>query len=423
MELDDAWGALRRGPLRMARTTWAVRAWWYLVGSSLIGLLALLVALTLLALGMLTAPVLVGIPLLFALPLVAVAVAHRERRRLRLLQPGHETPADPRALPASPRAWWRDRGAYRPTAREVGFTVLLATFGWLVDLIVAANLAVVLGASLASPVLAHYDSVVVLGPWELTSAAEALPFALIAVPVTWVLGGYLLTALAAAQASLTRLLLTTSEQELARRVGELRASRLELVDAFEVERKRIERDLHDGVQQRLVALSMTLGQAELDIDDGPGAETVQRAQEQVREALAELRTTIRGIHPRVLIDLGLEAAVREIADRMPTPSSVHLDVPRSTPAAEAAGYFVVSEALTNVVRHSGARQVEITGAAGAGTLSLIVRDDGVGGADPRHGSGLVGLQHRLDALGGTLEIASPHGGPTEVRMRCPWPAP
>lgn len=421
MELDDAWSALRRGPLRMARTTWALRAWWYLLGSSLVGLLALLVAFALLAFGMLTAPVLVGIPLLFALPLVAVVVAHRERRRLLILQPGQEIPADPRPLPRSPINWWRDRSRYRPTAREVGFTLLLASAGWLLDLVFAANFVILLCASALSPVLAHFDSVVVLGPWELDSAAEALPFAAIAVPATWVFGGYLLTALAAAQSSLSRLLLTTPDDELVRRVSELRASRLELVDAFEVERKRIERDLHDGVQQRLVALSMTLGQAELDIDGGPGAETVQRAQERVREALGELRTTIRGIHPRVLIDLGLEAAVREIADRASTPSTVRIDAPRAAAGVEAAAYFVVSEALTNVARHAHAEHVQITGSVEGDWLTLIVRDDGVGGADPRQGSGLVGLQHRLDALGGTLEVDSPPGGPTEVRMRCPWP--
>ncbi|MFS3127393.1 sensor histidine kinase [Nocardioides sp. Bht2] len=423
MEPDDAWRALRRGPLQLARSTWALRSWWYLVGSSLLGLVALVGSLTLVIVGMLTAPVLLGIPLLFALPLIAVAVAHCERRRLPLLQPGQPVPPDPRGLPRGPMSWWRNRASYRPTAREVGFTVMLASAGWLLDLVLAANFAVLLVASALSPVIAHFDSVVVLGPWQLDSTLEALPFAAIAVPVIWIVGGYLLTALAAAQASLTRLLLTTPDAELARRVGELRASRLELVDAFEVERKRIERDLHDGVQQRLVALSMTLGQAELDIGDGPGMDALARAQDQVREALAELRATIRGIHPRVLIDLGLEAAVREIADRAPQPATVHIEAPRAAAGAEAAAYFVVSEALTNVARHAEAELVQITGATEGEWLTLVVQDDGVGGADPNQGSGLVGLQHRLDALGGTLEIDSPTGGPTTVRMRCPWPTP
>ena len=143
------------------------------------------------------------------------------------------------------------------------------------------------------------------------------------------------------------------EDELRRNVAELRRSRLDLVDAFETERARIERHLHDGVQQRLVGLTMTLGLAELDLPEGEGRRLVVKAHGEAEAALADLREAVRGIHPRVLVDHGLEAAVREVADRSPLPVSVQLTLPSRLPAPiEAAAYFVVSEALGNVAKHA-----------------------------------------------------------------------
>jgi signal transduction histidine kinase len=204
-------------------------------------------------------------------------------------------------------------------------------------------------------------------------------------------------------------------------VADLRRSRVDLVDAFETERRRIERDLHDGVQQRLVALTMALGRAELDVPDGPGLVAVQDAHRQAEEALAELRGTIRGIHPRVLVDHGLAAAVHELADRSDLPVTVDIRLAHRLPAAvEQAAYYVVSEALTNVTRHAGARRAGVHAWLRDDTFVLTVEDDGVGGATADGtGTGLAGLVVRLDALGGTLRVTSPPGGPTEVRMECP----
>ncbi|HET6166234.1 MAG TPA: histidine kinase, partial [Marmoricola sp.] len=183
----------------------------------------------------------------------------------------------------------------------------------------------------------------------------------------------------------------------------------------------IERDLHDGVQQRLVALALTLGRAEYELSDSPARTLVRDAQRQAETALEELRSTVRGIHPRVLVDHGLAAAVHEIADRSPVPVLVDLQVPAGLPAAavEAAAYFVVSEALTNVARHADAASARVTAWIEAEQLVLVVVDDGVGGAAPAPGSGLAGLALRLEALDGTLTVSSPPGGPTEVRMSCP----
>src|SRR5690606_31442707 len=175
-------------------------------------------------------------------------------------------------------------------------------------------------------------------------------------------------------------------------VTALRRSRVDLVDAFETERRRIERDLHDGAQQRLVALTMTLGRAELEIPEGVGLDLVREAYGQAEAALEELRSTVRGIHPRVLVDHGAEAAVHEVADAVEVPVTVDVRLPERLPApVEAAAYFVVSEALTNVVRHANARSVRVHARLADGSLVLVVQDDGVGGATVRPGGGLAGL--------------------------------
>lgn len=202
-------------------------------------------------------------------------------------------------------------------------------------------------------------------------------------------------------------------------MADLRRSRRGLVDTFEIERRRIERDLHDGVQQRLVALTMTLGSAELEVSDSAGLALLREAHRQAEAALGKLRATVRGIHPQVLSDHGLAAAVDEIVDASPVPVSVDLQVPRLSGPVETAAYFFVSEALTNIARHSEARSAAVHGWLHRGDLIVTVVDDGVGGADPAQGTGLAGLAARLAALDGQVTVVSPAGGPTEVRMRCP----
>ncbi|MDQ6523219.1 sensor domain-containing protein [Nocardioides sp. LHD-245] len=416
---ESAWSALRGNPVRFLLSSWPWRSLAYLASTAVVGLALLVVLLGLLFAGALTAVVVVGFLLIGAIPLVAVAVLALERRRIRLMQPGAVPLGEPRPpVAGGPRAWLRQRRREPPSGREAGYVVLLVTLLWLVDAVVAFNAVFLTGVFVAAPLLAAVDQVVVFA-WTPDSAGEALPLLLIGAPLAFVLSAYVVTVLAAAQAALARLLLEPGEEELERRIRQLRRSRLDLVDAFETERRRIERHLHDGVQQRLVALSMTLGRAELDVPAGPGLDLVRQAHRETEAALADLREAVRGIHPRVLVDHGIAAAVREVADRMPVPVTVGLDLPRLPGPVEAAAYFVVSEALTNVARHAGARTVGVAGWLAGDDLVVTVTDDGVGGARVGAGTGLAGLVTRLDALGGTLGVRSPVGGPTEVRMECP----
>ncbi|MFJ2081988.1 histidine kinase [Micromonospora chokoriensis] len=406
--MSDAWTAVRGRPTRFLASVWPWRSLAYVATTVPIGLGWLILLLVVLTVGVATIVVVAGLFVLAGLPTLAHLAAAGERRRLGLIFPGRPVSR----LPAP-----RDREHGRVAWPETGVTVLLVTLFWLVDAAVVVLLAAPVVLILA-PVLVRHDVVEVAG-WRVDNVGEAW----LAVPagiLTLVLLAYAVTALACGQAALVRHLLDPPEAQLAEAVQQLRRSRSGLVDAFEIERRRIERDLHDGVQQRLVALTMTLGSAELDLTDGPGLDLVREAHQQAEQALADLRTTIRGIHPQVLTDHGLTAAVHEIAGRSPVP--VHLDLAldgRLPPAVEAAAYFFVSESLTNVARHARARSAQVHAWTEDQALIVSVVDDGVGGADPQAGTGLAGLRARLDALDGDLHITSPAGGPTQVRMTCP----
>jgi signal transduction histidine kinase len=414
MNQTTAWSALGGNPLRFLASSWPWRSLAYLLSTVLVGLLSLVALLVMVGVGTVTIPLVVGLFILGGVRTLAAWIAIIERRRLSLLPDGSAVAAETLGKP-----WWkppRDPASWR----ALGYAVLLAIGLWLVDAVVTTVVVATFVVSLISPLLAHYDTVGMLA-WQLDTTREALPFAIIATPISYVIGSYLLTAVAAAQSSLARILLSPREEELEARVGELRQSRLQLVDAFETERKRIERDLHDGVQQRMVALTMLLGRAELEVPEGDGLALVRQAHGEAEAALADLREVVRGVHPRVLTDLGLAAAIREVADRMPLPVRVDITLDDRPPAqVEAAAYFVASEGLSNVAKHAGATSASISGWRRDHTLVLIVSDDGAGGAVVGRGSGLSGLVTRLDALGGTLVVTSPVGGPTEVRMESPW---
>ena len=206
------------------------------------------------------------------------------------------------------------------------------------------------------------------------------------------------------------------------RLGERQASRARLVDATETERRRIERDLHDGTQQRLVSLAMSLGllDAKLPTDPNAAKPIAEEARAALAVALEELRELSHGIHPAVLTERGLPVVLEELANRAALPA--HLEVAidaRPCPAVEAAAYFVVSEALTNAVKHSHAREVRITASLARDILtgrSLRRRDRGRRSSG---GSGLRGLTDRVEALGGTLVVSSPPGRGTAVRAEIP----
>jgi signal transduction histidine kinase len=228
--------------------------------------------------------------------------------------------------------------------------------------------------------------------------------------------------LAVADAAFSRRLLGP-RRDLAARVKELEISRERVVDAAEAERLRIERDLHDGAQQRLVALAIELGRAKAKFADDLDAakELVDQAHAQAKEALTELRNLVRGVHPPVLTERGLDAALSGLAALCPVPVDVHVDVPvRPKASVEAVAYFMVAEALTNVAKHSRASQAKVVveGHGYPGTLTVMVSDDGIGGADAG-GAGLSGLADRVSGVDGRLTVESPSGGPTIIAAELP----
>jgi signal transduction histidine kinase len=211
---------------------------------------------------------------------------------------------------------------------------------------------------------------------------------------------------------------------LAARVGELERSRAAVVVSAEQERRRIERDLHDGAQQRLVALAMQLGRAKSRFGTDPdGARALlDEAHTEAKLALAELRDLARGLHPAVLTDRGLDAALSGLAARSPVPVVVEVDPAagdKAVPVVDAIAYFVVAEALTNVAKHAQATRAAVVVRRLDGLLRVVVTDDGVGGADPAAGTGLRGLADRVSGVDGRLHVDSPPGGPTVLTVELP----
>ncbi|HEX4897095.1 MAG TPA: sensor domain-containing protein [Candidatus Limnocylindrales bacterium] len=222
----------------------------------------------------------------------------------------------------------------------------------------------------------------------------------------------------------TSLLCTSESRELRRQVEVLRQSRSAVLETEASELHRIERDLHDGAQQRLVMLTIDLGLASERVDEDPAAakQLILDGQEQARQALAEIRDLVRGIAPPILVDRGLGAALGSIVGRGPVPTSLVVGLAtgeRLPPAAERAGYFVVTEALANVAKHSAASRCEVRCRREGGNLVVEVWDDGAGGARLEPGGGLAGLASRLAGVDGTFSVSSPAGGPTLVRAEIP----
>ncbi|WP_344476689.1 sensor histidine kinase [Nonomuraea monospora] len=378
--------ALTRRPLPFLASAWPWRGAAYLAASAVPGVAAgLTVAAA--AGGTLVNPALGVVAGLAALALAAVLVAPFERLRLRLV--------DAAPVPRPP-----DR-----RRREAGLAVMTLLALWWIDLVM---LSFTIGGPLVlalSPVLQPALAPIV-GVLSTVAGVLLLPVA-----------AYTITAWAGARGAMARAILAPAQSEL----SEVLRSRARLVDAFELERRRIERDLHDGAQQRLVALSMSLGIAGLDLPpDSEAARLVRQAHGEAKQALAELRELIRGVHSQVLTDRGLAAAVQDVAGRSAVPVDVAVDLPGRLPApVEVTAYYVVSEALANLAKHSGATRGSVTGRVERGTLVVEVRDDGAGGADPGRGTGLTGLADRLAVVEGKLSLSSPPGGPTRLRAEIP----
>ncbi|MGW5420259.1 sensor histidine kinase [Streptomyces sp. NPDC003943] len=258
-------------------------------------------------------------------------------------------------------------------------------------------------------------------PWGILT----FTLTLVSLIVLWPVLPFVARGLSAADRGMVRGLLSPSD-ELERRIAELESDRGVVVDTAAADLRRIERDLHDGAQARLVALAMGLGLAKEKLLDDPeaAAAMVDEAHGEVKLALQELRDLARGIHPAVLTDRGLDAALSAVAARCTVPVKVSVDLPaRPAEAIEGIAYFTVSELLQNVSKHAGARSaaVEVWREEGEGRLMLQVRDDGRGGARlDGGGTGLAGLAERLGAVDGVFVVDSPEGGPTVITAELPW---
>ncbi|MFI6764721.1 sensor histidine kinase [Streptomyces sp. NPDC050355] len=404
MRHRTAWQALGQNPLKMLRSSWPWRSLAYLLSGVAFGALATAVLVSALIAGIVSLIVVVGAVLLLGVALSGIAVTRFERWRLRLVD--LDPVPDPHQAPERPglRGWLRTRLREPATWRELGFTAVSSAALWWMDFLV-------LGFALVVPVVVMYSPADDPGAWPLTIVGLCL---LVAAP-------YTITAWAGARAALTRLMLAPRDSELGRQLIDVRASRARLVDAFDAERRRIERDLHDGAQQRLVSLNVTLGLARLDVaPDSPLAGQIADAQAQVTLAVEELRELSRGVHPKALTDHGLPAAVENLAARSALPVTADIRLPRRVPVAvETTAYFVIAEALTNATKHSRATRAEVHARLHTDVLTLSVSDDGIGGAAPEGGTGLTGLADRVAAADGRLRISSPPGGPTLLHVELP----
>jgi signal transduction histidine kinase len=357
--------------------------------------------------------------LLPVLPLLVWLLTTLQRSRFRALM-GLEIPQLPRP---ERRYGLRRAGEWlrsESTWRRLGYHLLAA------PLLAVAGVAV-LGALGAGLLLATQYAWVYLLPVNLrlrfTDHAVAAGYAT-AAGVLLVLAVPFLAALVSwADVRLAAALLGPSRAaQLEHRVEELAESRAGVVDAADAERRRIERDLHDGAQQRLVSLAMNLGLARKTLKDVPpeAMQVIVDAHEEAQAAIAELRDLVRGLHPAVLEDRGLDAALSGIAARAPLPVGLTVDLPRRpSPTVEAVAYFVVSEALTNVAKHARASRAQVEVRGRGDRLRVLVTDDGAGGADPAAGTGLGGLRKRVASVDGAFSLSSPVGGPTTITVELP----
>jgi signal transduction histidine kinase len=367
---------------------------------------------------------LLGIPVAWITFMVARGLGRVERSRANAFDT--EPITDP--IPPLTRPSWFGRLAERlrsrPRWREIGYHVALLPVG----VIGYALAACVWGGSLALATLPAYvnrlpGSSAKFYFFDIGADGGAWLAMFIGIVGLLFIAPWITIWMDAAERAMARSLLgPTQEAELAAQVTLAETGRTAAVDSAEAERRRIERDLHDGAQQRLVALAANLGAAREKLDEDPaeGREMVVTAHEEAKAALAEIRDLVRGIHPVILEDRGLDAALSAVVARSPVPVSLDVQVTeRPPPAVESAAYFVVNEALANIARHARATRAHVSIARAGNRLVVEVRDDGIGGADPTRGSGLQGLQDRVAGLGGTMYVISPPGGPTTISVELP----
>lgn len=405
-----------------------VELWWgavHLVTGALLGIASFAAVVTLLATtGALLITFPLALPFAWLLFVGARANSHVERSRFGALLGVEMDDPVPRL---AGRTWWarlKERVRARARWREIVYPLVRFPLGLLGLLLVMY----VWCGSLAFVVLPLYAGRLPGGTakfwlFEAGPGPAAYVMSVAGLAGLVLLAPWFTRALVWADVAVTRWFLSRRpKDDLGARVAHLEASRSAAVTSAEDERRRIERDLHDGAQQRLVAMAVSLGAAREKLSEDPeaGQQLVAEAHEDAKAALKELRDLVRGFHPVILEDRGLDAALSAVVARMPIPVSLNVDVaPRPTAAVESAAYFVVVEALANVARHAQAGEAHVTMVRTGDRLVVEVRDDGVGGADPARGTGLAGLRDRLDALDGRLDIISPPGGPTTLLVELP----
>ena len=395
----------------------------HLLAGLVIGIVSFTVVVTGFSLGIALLPVfLVGIAVLVAVIWLDGMFARAERARFAVLL-GTEIPGPP-PRPDEPTGWRRLNLLF--LARSTWLPSVYALVRLPLSVIEAVVVSSVWGIGLALLTLPAYNGALPGGSAHLGSFAlnNAAWVALgVATGVALLLGAPPLTrVVAAGDTVVARWLLGPGRRAgMAARIGELETSRARVVDAAETERRRIERDLHDGAQQRLVSLAMELGRARAKFGSDPEAAEaiVRQAHEQAKEALTELRNLVRGVHPPVLSDRGLDAALSGLAALSPVPVTVRVDLAeRPPPAVEAIAYFVVAEALTNVAKHAKASRALVTVSRTGDLLNVAISDDGIGGASLA-GRGLSGLAARTAGIDGRLLVTSPDGGPTVIEAVLP----
>jgi signal transduction histidine kinase len=420
-----AWAGL---PVTALRAVVSARTWLaaiHLLSGWFIGLAAFTVIVTAVSAGAaLLVVALSGVVVLWTLLLLCSQFARAERARFEVLL-GARIPAQPagRRPGSGWQRFWRRFGDL-----DTWKHFLYALLRWPLSMAECAILVGVWSTGLAMAALPGYGWLLPRGSTLWSTAIPAPRSAAVVAAVT--IGGLVLLlaapqvtrGLAVADLAVARVLIGAPDRAALRaRIGELERSRARVVDSAEAERRRIERDLHDGAQQRLVALAMDLGRARARFADDPEAARaiVDQAHATAKEALVELRNLVRGVHPPVLTDRGLDAALSGLAALSPVPVAVTVNVrPRPPASIEAIAYFVVAEALTNVAKHSQATAAQVRVERHADTLGIVICDDGIGGA-VASGQGLSGLADRVAGVDGRLSMDSPPGGGTTLWVELP----
>jgi signal transduction histidine kinase len=398
----------------------------YLLLAGVLGTAEFVFLVTVLSTGVGLAVTLIGIPILIASVYAWGWIAGIERRTIGALT-GRVIASPYRPLPER-GSWWdrlRARLADPATWKDLTFLFLQFPFGLLSFIVTVTVLSVGLG-NLTIPLwywaLPDGADWAFFGIFEVDDLGEALaliPFGALVLLV----GIPALSALGRFYGAYAELLLGSNEDPaLTAQVSDLRDARSRIIEAADAERRRIERDLHDGAQQRLVALSLNLRMAEKRAAEGDpaAAELVRSAGEEAGLALKELRDLARGIHPAMLTNRGLAAALDDLARRAAVPTEVVSLPPRRLPdPVESTVYFLVSECLANIGKHAQATRATVAVTLVDDEVEVVVKDDGVGGADAANGSGLQGLEDRVGALDGCVDIESPAGGGTTVVATIP----